>query len=275
MNQLGVPMSPKKYPALKLAVIALLLVGCATVPITGRRQLDLIPQDQIIASSFESYKQVLAESKISTNQKYVASLNRVGRNIATAAEQFMRENKMSSQLQYYKWEFKVIEADSVVNAWCMPGGKVAVYTGIMPLCPDETGLAVVVGHEVAHALANHGSERMSQSLLAELGGMTLAVAMRNKPQETQSLAMAAYGAGATLGVLLPFSRTHESEADHIGLILMARAGYDPRLAVPFWQRMAQMGGAKPPEFLSTHPADERRIRDIEKEMPEALKYYNP
>jgi predicted Zn-dependent protease len=261
-----------RFTVIIITLLAL-LISCATVPITGRQQLTIIPQSELLSMSFSEYHQLIKESKISTDQEKTALVRKVGKNIALSANQFMKENRMESELKSYKWEFNLIQEDSTINAFCMPGGKVAVYTGILPLTQDETGLAVVVGHEVAHALANHGGERMSQGLIQQLGGMTLQAALANKPEMTQTLAMMAYGVGSEVGVMLPFSRLHESEADHIGLILMARAGYDPRLAVPFWERMAEMGGAKPPEFLSTHPADQRRIADIQKELPEALKYY--
>jgi len=165
--------------------------------------------------------------------------------------------------------------DPQVNAWCMPGGKVVVYTGLLPVAQDESGLATVLGHEISHAVAKHGNERMSQGLIQQLGGVALQVALNNKPTATQNLFYAAYGAGSQVGVLLPFSRTQESEADHMGLIFMSMAGYDPHTALDFWKRMvvSSKGGA-PPEFLSDHPADANRIKAIEKEIPEAMNYYN-
>jgi predicted Zn-dependent protease len=199
-------------------------------------------------------------------------VKRVGRRIQGAVEKYMTDNNFRHQLEGYQWEFNLVESKEV-NAWCMPGGKVVVYTGILPVAKDENGLAVVMGHEIAHAVAKHGNERMSQGLLTELGGVALSVALRDKPQQTQRLFMNAFGVGAQVGVLLPFSRTHESEADHLGLIFMAMAGYDPHGAVTFWERMAQQGGSKPPEFLSTHPSDQTRINKIKAELPEALKYY--
>jgi predicted Zn-dependent protease len=266
-------MTIRKVSWLKFLVVLAFVVGCAKVPITGRQQLTLIPDSELITMSFGEYQQLIKESKLSDNQHDVNMVRSVGKRIAASANQFMSENHMEKQRQTYKWEFNLIKEDSTVNAFCMPGGKVAVYTGILPVTQGEAGLAVVMGHEVAHALANHGGERMSQGLITQLGGMGLQIALQNKPEQTQALAMAAFGVGAQIGVLLPFSRLHESEADHIGLILMARAGYDPQTAVTFWQRMAALGGAKPPEFLSTHPADQTRIQNIQKEMPEALKYY--
>jgi predicted Zn-dependent protease len=179
---------------------------------------------------------------------------------------------MAAEIQNYSWEFNLVESDEI-NAWCMPGGKVVVYTGILPLTRDETGLAVVMGHEIAHAVAKHGAERVSHGLLVEFGGTALSAALSQKPQKTREIWMTAFGVGAQVGVMLPYSRTHETEADRLGLIFMAMAGYDPRTAVDFWTRMSQSGGGAPPEFLSTHPSDTTRIRNIESFMPEALSYY--
>ena len=265
----------RQTQAVGAIALILFVIGCATVPITGRKQLSLLPTSQVLELSFSGYQQMLSESKLSQDREDVAMVRRVGQRIANASDQFLRDNGMAAEVKNYKWEFNLIQEDSTVNAFCMPGGKVAVYTGILPVTKTETGLAVVMGHEVAHALANHGNERLSQGLMQQLGGVALEVALANKPEQTQSLAMMAYGVGSTVGVMLPYSRTHESEADHIGLILMAKAGYDPREAIPFWERMNNMGGGRPPEFLSTHPAPEHRIADIQKELPEALKYYKP
>lgn len=256
-----------------LLITILVSIGCSTVPITGRKQLSFIPQNQLVASSIESYHQLLSESKISQDAQKKQMVVDVGKKIAASAEQFMRENGMEKELQNYQWEFNLIEDDKTVNAFCMPGGKIAVYTGILPVTQDETGLAVVLGHEVAHALANHGGERMSQLLIVQVGATSLSAALSGQPAQTRQLLLQAFGLGANVGVLLPYSRSHELEADHIGLILMARAGYDPRSAIPFWQRMGNLGGERPPEFLSTHPAPERRIEDIRNEIPEAMKYY--
>ena len=254
-------------------IVITFLIGCSTVPITGRRQLSFIPQNQLIASSNDSYHQLLSESKISEDKEKTQMVVNVGKRIASSAEQFMRENRMEKEIQNYHWEFKLIQDDKTVNAFCMPGGKIAVYTGILPITQDESGLAVVLGHEVAHALANHGGERMSQLLLAQMGATTLSAALSQQPQRTKQLLLQVYGIGANVGVILPYSRSHELEADHIGLILMARAGYDPRTAIPFWQRMNEKAGKRPPEFLSTHPAPMKRIEDIRNELPEAMKYY--
>ncbi|MBK7379356.1 MAG: M48 family metallopeptidase [Ignavibacteriales bacterium] len=253
-------------------LLALLFYYCSTVPITGRSQLSLIPASEMNAMSFQQYDQFLQENKLSSSKSDIDMVKRVGVNIQKAVETYFKQNNLSKELAGYQWEFNLVESPEI-NAWCMPGGKVVVYTGILPLTKDETGLAVVMGHEIAHAIAQHGAERMSQGLLQQLGGVALTVALKDKPQETQNLFMTAYGVGTTVGVMLPFSRTQESEADRLGLIFMAMAGYNPNSAVDFWTRMSQMGGQKPPEFLSTHPSDATRIADIKNELPEALKYY--
>jgi len=255
-------------------MVFLMLTACAEVPITHRHSLHLLPESELTALSLQEYDQVLKKSKLSTDQKKVEMVRRVGSKIAGSAEVFLIEAGLKSQIKNLNWEFNLIEDDKTVNAWVMPGGKAAVYTGILPYTRDETGLAVVLGHEVGHAIAGHGNERMSQGLLAQMGGIALAVALSENSTATRNLFMQAYGAGATVGVLLPYSRLQESEADRIGLTLMARAGYDPREAIPFWERMNQQGGKRPPEFLSTHPAPESRIADIKKYIPEALAYYN-
>jgi len=201
------------------------------------------------------------------------TVKRVGARIQDAVERYLATNGMSSRLADYKWEFNLVE-DKAVNAWCMPGGKVVVYTGILPVTQGEAGLAVVMGHEIAHAIAEHGNERMSQGLLAQFGGMALAEALSEKPAATQQLWMAVYGVGAQYGAILPYSRLQESEADHLGLIFMAMAGFDPNEAISFWQRMAsQKGGQAPPQFLSTHPSDAARIEKIRQLIPEAMRYY--
>ena len=250
-----------------------LLFACATVPLTERRSLRLLPDSELLSLSLQQYSEVLKKSKLSNDPVRTHRVKRVGENIARASEEFLRESKLESDIKNYKWEFNLIEDDKVVNAWCMPGGKVAVYTGILPLTRDDTGLAVVMGHEVAHAMAKHGNERMSEALLVQLGGASLSLALSKEPALTQQIFMGVYGAGAQMGIMLPYSRLHESEADRIGLVLMSKAGYDPREAVPFWQRMNEKGGSRPPEFLSTHPAPETRIKDIKSHIPEAMKYY--
>lgn len=242
-------------------LIALALVsffaGCATVPYTNRKQLNLISQDDENNMGAQAYAEVKKQNKISTDVEANAVVTRVGKRIAAAADK-----------PDWDWQFTVIDDPKTVNAFCLPGGKIAVYTGILPLTQDDTGLAVVMGHEVAHALAHHGAERMSDQQLMTL---PLAVLMQGKSAGAQQAIQAAFG----IGVALPFGRKQESEADHIGLILMAKAGYDPRVAPTFWGRMKALGGQKPPEFLSTHPSDDTRIRKIQEELPEALTYYKP
>ena len=259
--------------------IIILFVGllfwyaCATVPVTGRKQMSLVSSSEIMQLSADQYQQVLRESKLSTNAEQTEMVKRVGSRIEKAVEQYMAEKGASSQLQGFNWEFNLIEDDKTVNAWAMPGGKVAFYTGIMPICKDEKGVAVVMGHEVAHAIANHGRERMSQGLIAQFGLGTLSVAMGQNPTATQQVFMQAVGMGTNVG-MLSFSRKHESEADHIGLIFMAMAGYDPSEAPMFWERMRDLSsGEAPPEFLSTHPSHETRVKDLQGWMPEAMPYY--
>ena len=251
----------------------LFLYACATVPVTGRKQVSLVSNAEIIQMASAQYQQVLKESQLSSNQEQTALVKKVGNKIKTAVEQYMASKGASSELAGFHWEFNLIQDDETVNAWCMPGGKVAFYTGIMPICQDEAGVAVVMGHEVAHAIANHGRERMSQGLIAQFGLGTLSAAMGQNPTATQSIFMQAVGVGTNVG-MLKFSRSHESEADHIGLIFMAMAGYDPHDAPKFWERMSSLsGGQQPPEFLSTHPSHETRIQDLERWIPEAMKYY--
>ena len=231
---------------LPVTLCFILIVSCATVPLTNRRQLNLIPSGELLNMSFQQYEQIKKESKLSNDPAKVGMVQNAGTRISRATENFLKENKISMK---FAWEYIVIEDDKTVNAWCMPGGKIAFYTGILPVTQNENGVAVVMGHEVAHAVAQHGNERMSQMLLVQLGGIALAEAVKKEPKKTQMLYMAAFGLGAQLGVMLPYSRNHEKEADHIGLILMAKAGYDPNEAVSFWTRMTKKGGQQPPEFL--------------------------
>ncbi len=256
-----------------LVISVAVLYACVTVPVTGRKQLSLVSSAEINQMSADQYKEVIQKGPISTNQEQTAMVKRVGVRIQKAVEQYMASKGISDQLAGFNWEFNLIQDDKTVNAWCMPGGKVAFYTAILPICKDEAGVAVVMGHEVAHAIANHGAERMSQGMLAEFGLSTIGVAMGQDPTATQQIFMQAVGMGTNVG-MLKFSRSHESEADHMGLIFMAMAGYDPNTAPKFWERMASVGGGEaPPEFLSTHPSHETRIKDLEGWIPEAMKYY--
>lgn len=253
--------------------IILLIHSCATVPVTGRRQLDLVSSSEINTMSATQYQEVIKKGPLSTNIQQTDMIRSVGKRIQGAVERYMASKGWSDQLQGFNWEFNLIQDDKTVNAWCMPGGKVAFYTAILPICKDENGVAVVMGHEVAHAIANHGRERMSQAMIEQMGLSTLSAAMGQNPTATQQIFMQAIGMGTNVG-MLKFSRQHESEADHIGLIFMALAGYDPNLAPAFWKRMIDMNkGEKPPEFLSTHPSDETRIKDLESWLPEAMSYY--
>jgi predicted Zn-dependent protease len=258
-----------------IIVLIFLWYGCSTVAVTGRKQLSIIPASEMNSLAATSYKETLAASKLSTNAEQTAMVKRPGERISKAVEQYMRDNNMSSAIRGFQWEFNLID-DPSVNAWCMPGGRVAFYTGILPVCQNETGIAVVMGHEIAHAVANHSSERMSQELLAQMGGSALSLAMQQKPEQTQQLALTAFGVGSQLLGILPYSRLQELEADKLGLIFMALAGYDPNGAPKFWERMqALSGGAAPPQFLSTHPSDAKRIKEMQAAMPEAMKYYKP
>ena len=260
----------------KIAFLAslTLLAACSTVPITGRRQLSLVSDAEINALAAQQYREVVAKGPLSTNSQQVSMVRNVGRRIQTAVETYFRQQNAADQLVGYQWEFNVIQDDKQLNAWCMPGGKVAVYTGILPVTQDETGLAVVMAHEIAHAVAKHGSERMSQGLVQQLGGQALGAALSTNSAATQEMALQAFGVGSQLG-LLRYGRNQETEADHLGLIFMALAGYNPDGAISFWQRMEAKGGAAPLEFLSTHPSSGTRIADIQRELPEARKYYKP
>ena len=263
----------KKLLLIILLAVSLFTNSCSTVPVTGRSQLSLIPASQMMSMSFAQYSEFLNTNPVSKDASQAAMIKNVGHKIQKAVEQYFAQNNLSEHLAGYAWEFNLVESNEV-NAWCMPGGKVVFYTGILPICKDENGVATVMGHEIAHAVAEHGGERMSQGLLVELGGIGLQAALQSEPQLTQQLAMTAFGIGSQVGIMLPFSRLHESEADHLGLIFMAMAGYNPNEAVEFWKRMAaQKGGSAPPEFLSTHPSDITRINDLKKLLPEAMQYY--
>ncbi len=258
---------------LTVVAVLMLLSACATVPVTGRSQLLLMPESQLDAMSFQEYRQFLATHPLSHDQRAVDMVRRVGWRIARAVEKYLAAHGQLDLIADYKWEFNLVEGKEV-NAWCMPGGKVVVYTGLLPVARNETGLAVVMGHEIAHAVARHANERVSQQLALQLGGSALSTAFGSSGTATNAVFRDLYGLGANLGVLLPYSRLQETEADHLGLIFMAMAGYDPREAIDFWKRMMNYKkGGSPPELLSTHPSDRTRIEQIIKFMPEALKYY--
>ena len=244
------------------ATALFLIEACSTVPLTGRKQFVAIPSSQMLALSADSYSQVLNESTLSSNQGYVSMVRKVGEKLTIAVEAYLKQNNLESAIAGYDWQYNVIVSPEL-NAWCMPGGQIAFYEGIMPVCGDETGVAVVMGHEIAHAVAQHGNERMSQQLAIQMGGLALNEALKEQKDETIALAMLAFGVGSQVGVQLPYSRTHESEADELGLYFMAMAGYNPQVAPEFWERMNKDGGARPPEFLSTHPDPSNRMQSPE------------
>lgn len=242
---------------------AALIVGCVTTA-TGRKQLLLVTESQETEMGLAAWDDVLKTSKLSTNAEQVAQVERVGKRIAAAANR-----------PDFKWEFKLIDDPKTVNAFCLPGGKIAVYSGLLPVAANDHGLAAVMGHEVAHATLRHGGERASQTMLAQLGDQALGVAIGQRDPKVVQAVHSAYGVGAQLGVLLPFSREHESEADKIGLEYMAKAGYKPEEAILFWKRMSADSSGEPPEFLSSHPSHATRIADLEKHLPAAQKVYKP
>lgn len=249
--------------------IGAMVFSCATNPFTGKKTMAFVSNDQLFPSAFAQYNQVLSENKVITGTKDAEMITRVGQRIAVAAERYLDANGFQGYLEDYQWEYKLIESEQV-NAWCMPGGKIAFYTGILPIAANETGIAAIMGHEVAHALANHGQQRMSSGILQQAGGVAVAVATGNESPEKQQMWMQAYGLGTTLGGVLPFSRSHETEADEIGLYLMAIAGYNPEEAAELWKRMkANSGGEAPPEFMSTHPSSDSRIKNLQSLAPRA------
>lgn len=257
-----------------ITLILFLLAGCALNLVTGRKQLSLVPESELQLMAVSQYNTFLKENKVlsSSKSKDAAMVDRVGARISGAIKSYYNSKGKTSILEGYNWEFNTVDSKDA-NAWCMPGGKVVVYTGLLPITQNEAGLAIVMGHEIAHSIAKHGNERMSQAMVQQMGGVALQVALSQKPQQTQDLFLMSYGIGSQVGAMLPWSRQQESEADKYGLIFAAMAGYDPREAIPFWQLMSAAGGASPPEFLSTHPSDETRMKKMNQYMPEAMKYY--
>ncbi|MFT7589301.1 MAG: putative Zn-dependent protease [Limisphaerales bacterium] len=256
-------------------VLTLLIASCSRVPLTGRKQVKLLPESELVQMSLAAYNDFLQSNNVVQNTSQSEMVQRIGDGLAGSVEGILSNEGFSDRIDLLQWDFNLVQ-DDLINAWAMPGGKVVIYTGILPVTESETGLAVVMGHELAHAIALHGNERMSQAMLAQMGLATLDIAAMNQPEETRQLLMLAAGIGTEVGVLLPFSRKQESEADELGLIFMANAGYDPREAVRFWERMDQhTGSASVPQFLSTHPSHETRISDLQnKYLPTALTYYN-
>lgn len=261
----------KKIIAL-LSAAALLLTSCGSVPITGRKQLNLVSDSEVLQSSLQSYTSFMSTAQISSQKTQSEQVTRVGKKIAAATEAYLKSVGLESEVQNFAWEFNLVKSDEL-NAWCMPGGKIVVYEGIMKLMSSDAELAVVLGHEVAHAVAKHSNERLSQQMLAQYGAQAVSVLTQGKSAGTQAIAQQVFGLGAQYGVMQPFSRKHESEADYMGLILMSIAGYNPDVALTFWQKMAASSGSKVPEFLSSHPSDQKRIADIQAKLPEVKKNY--
>lgn len=253
----------------------LLFNSCSQNALSGKRQFTLLPESELQYLANTQYRQFLSSKRIVGNSMSSdgAMVNRVGVRMIRAVNQLYSEKGLTDRLKGFDWEVNLVQ-DNQVNAWCMPGGKIVVYTGLLPIAQSEEALAVVMGHEVCHALLQHGNQRMSQSLIQQMGGAALSVALSNRPQETRNLFLSAYGVGSQVGLMLPFSRAHELEADRWGLILAAKAGYDPRAAIGLWERMEKAGNGNTPEFLSTHPTEGRRIEQLKRLMPEALMYYN-
>jgi len=266
-----------KIKLASLFLISILAIACSKNAVTGRKQFKLLPESELQTMAASQYAQFLDSNKVvsTTTSKDAEMVRRVGQRVTKSVEEYYKSIGKSQILDGYKWEYHLVD-NKAVNAWCMPGGKIVVYTGLLPFTQNEAALAVVMGHEVSHAIFQHGNERMSQGIVQQLGGVALSVAVANKPAETQNLFLTAYGAGSTVLGILPFSRKHELEADRYGLWWSAMSGYDPRQSIPLWERMEKAGGgAKPPEFLSTHPSEGTRITQLNKYMDEALKYYKP
>lgn len=260
-----------------LFLVAATFIACSTNPVTGRKQFKLVSEQELMGMASQEYQAFLSQNRpVSPSADRDAEMvRRVGQRVASAVTKFYNERGLGEVLEGYQWEFNLINSKDA-NAWAMPGGKVVVYTGLLPITQNEAALANVIGHEIAHATFQHGNERMSQGLAQQLGGVALSVAVANQPQATQNLFLQAYGIGSQVGVLLPFSRKQELESDRYGMIFAAMAGYNPREAISLWQRMERAAnGQAPPEFLSTHPAPGNRIQQLEKHLPEALKYYKP
>lgn len=246
----------------------MILVGCSTVPITGRKRVNMVSDAEILPASFAQYEGFLKEHKLSDDRKMTNEIQNVGMRISRSVDKFMRANGMTSEADSYRWEFNLI-VDDAVNAWCMPGGKVVFYTGILPICRGTDGIAAVMGHEVAHAFAKHGQERMSTAMIQQGVGLGVAIGTSNKNAKTQQIWNTVYGLGSGVG-MLAYSRTHETEADKLGMVFMIMAGYQPEEAINVWIRMSERGGQAPPEFLSTHPSNETRIKNLKAYLPTAI-----
>ncbi len=258
---------------ISLIIVAIFILSCSTVPITGRKRVNLVNDSQILPASFAQYDEFLKEHKKSTNTRKTKEIQTIGAKISKAVDKFMRANGMVAEADSYKWEFNLIE-DKNLNAWCLPGGKVVFYTGILPVCANEDGIAAVMGHEIAHAFAKHGQERMTSAMGQQLGGVAVAIGTANKPEKTKMIWNTLYGVGSTVG-MLAYSRTHETEADKLGMVFMIMAGYKPEEAIQVWVRMSELStGQAPPQFLSTHPSNETRIKNLKAYLPTAIEMAN-
>lgn len=261
-----------KKSLLLLAGAAMLLSSCGSVPITGRKQLNLVSDSEVLQSSLTQYKSYMSSATISGEKAQSEQVTRVGKKLAAATEAYLKANGLEAEVQNFQWEFNLVK-NNEINAFCMPGGKIVVYEGLMKLVASDDELAVVLGHEVAHAVAKHSNERMSQQVLAQYGAQAIGIFTQGKSAATQQIVNQVYGLGANYGVMLPFSRKHESEADKMGLVLMSLAGYNPRTALTFWQKMASSSKNTTPAFMSDHPSDAKRIADIEKDLPAIEQQY--
>ena len=257
---------------ISLLVLAILLSSCSSVLLTGRKQLLLVSDAEVLTSSFQSYKQFIDSVPASKDKVNTALVKKVGKSMSTVVENYLKSNGLEAEIANFAWEFNLVK-DTSVNAFCMPGGKVVVFEGILPITKNETGLAVVMGHEIAHAIAKHSNERMSQQMLLQYGASITDVLLVDKPAATRNTINTIYGIGAQYGVMLPYSRKHEYEAYRLGLIFLAMAGYNPNESISFWERMAAKGSNTPLEFMSTHPSDANRIAKLKELLPEAMQYY--
>ncbi len=255
-----------------LFIAMLLLASCGSVPLTGRRQMLLVSDSEVLSASLTQYDEYMKSAQKSTDKTKTAIVERVGKKIAAATEQYLKQNGLSNEIANFKWEFNLVKSDDI-NAFCMPGGKIVVYEGLLPLVSSDDELAVVLGHEVAHAVAKHSNERMSQEILAQYGASVVDAALSNQSTVVHSIGNTVFGLGAQLGVMLPYSRKHELEADYMGLVFMTMAGYNPETAISFWHKMAAASGnSKMADFMSTHPNDNKRISEIQRYLPEMEKY---
>ena len=254
-----------------LLAITLLLTSCGSVPVTGRRQVLLVSDSELISASLTQYNDYMKTATLSTDRAKTANVEQIGRRIASATEAYLKQNGLEKDIANFQWEFKLIK-DPQVNAFCMPGGKIVVFEGLLPLTATNDELAVVIGHEVAHEVAKHGNERISQQLLAQFGASIVNEALNTKSAAIQTVGNTVFGLGVQGFVMLPYSRQHEYEADYIGMIFMTLAGYNPESALSFWQKMSAGGSGNTSDFLSTHPSDANRIAEIQKRLPEMTKY---